>query len=195
MTMTDPVQTIVETDRPFFHVHLVDGRISLLQFSRIDERLLDEFLANCRDVLSRALQQHARDRTAEIMERFGSTPDPHRDRVMAHVAERLDAASEHEPLPQRRWFPEQADGRDPSGEVHVSVTATRVVLLETPFAALEHPGKGARAIMAATNLALERLDDDVAAHVHGRLDRARRLPEPDWEAMALMVERLRRGYI
>lgn len=191
--MSEPVETVVETSRPSFNVRMVDGRVDFLQFPRVDEQRLDEFLRDCREVLGRALRQHASDRVEAVMARYGPTSNPHRDRVMAHVAERLEAAAGRGPRPQRRWFPEQADGRDPSGEVHVSVTATGVEVLEAPFAALEHPGRGALAIVDATNLALERLEGDIADHVR-RHAPDERPPEPDWEALAALADRLARGY-
>ncbi|NLE97744.1 MAG: hypothetical protein GX596_07115 [Propionibacterium sp.] len=193
--MGTPIRTTVETEHPFFHVQIVDGVVEVLQFDRIDERGHAEFLERLAAFLSRALAQHAEERLADLLARFGPAPDPQREAVMAFVAERLASAARSRPRPQRRWFPDQADGRDPAGDVHVSVAGTDVVVLEAPPHALEHPGRAAQAIMTALNLASERLAGDIDSLAQRRGDRDQQLPEPDWARMAVLAQRYRQGYV
>lgn len=193
--MTD-VTTSLETTDPFLSVRVKEGRIDFLQFKRLEEHETGAFLDACRETLSRALRQHADERLAALMARFAPPPDVHREVVAAHVSERLEKARSAPPQAgrKRRWFPEQADGRDPSGAVHASVTANSVVILEAPFEAIAHPADGAAAIRAAVNLALDRLEGDVL-RIAKRGGQPQEPVEPDWTSLARLVDRLRKGYL
>ncbi len=187
MTTTDH-----ECQTPWLFARLTDARLELLQLDRLpdDPASHEATVASLRGALGRALAEHRAAQLAELDAVFGSEPTS-RDHQIAleFAAEQLEAARSSQPLPTAFWFPVQADGRDESGQVHVSVTADDVVILEVPHGLTDRL-EVATAITQALNLAVARLDDDTMKRVNGLAA----APEPtDWAALAGQIDRFGLG--
>ena len=157
-------RTTHETARPWTLVEMVDGRFEYLQFARV-ETDNQEFLAHLQDVLTRVMADHSRALVTEFRAQIHGSDDA-RDRVVAW-AQGL-ANEPVESTSPRVWFPQRADGRDPSGRVHVSIRGDRLALVECPHEDLQAPTKASLAIVAALNQALERHDEDVVTWARRR---------------------------
>lgn len=158
--MNASVVTSGETHAPFIYYEFADGQLTQLQFGRVPAGEEEAFVTRVREVLSDGLSAHGRDLLADFaaMEMPAPTPE------QAEAGEVLRRAREHmakRPSPARPWR-NQADGRDPSGEVHVSVADDQLVILELPADLLEAPQKCGWAIRDALNLALRRQTQDFA---------------------------------
>lgn len=190
-----PVHTSHETQRPRIYVEMTDGNVDLVQFRAVDDAAHDDFVVSLQHALSTVLQEHTAAFTTQTLQRYALPPDPHHDDVMAFVEEQLEAAPV-EALPNgRTWFPVQADGRDATGAVHISVANAQVVILDIEPGVLREPRDAGRAIVEAINLALHRHRDDVATYITRRTRAEPSDQEsPDWASLALRVRRCRLGY-
>lgn len=194
--MSQPVHTVVERPEPWLYIELVGGRIEHLQFKKVSDADHDEFMAQLVSALSAALAVHHRERLDQVLAHYvPATHDEYRAEVLSFAADRLAAAADAKLLPTGVWFPERADGRDPSGQVHASVTSNRVLLVEVPLGMLADPQRTGWAIRDAVNQALERLADDVVEYASRRQPVSRDdASELDWRAMTEQVRRYRQGY-
>lgn len=160
--MNASVVTSGETHAPFIYYEFADGQLTQLQFGRVPAGEEEVFVTRLREVLSDGLAAHGR----ALLDDFAAQmPAPTPEQVEAD--EVLRRARQHmakRPSPARPWR-NQADGRDPSGEVHVSVAADQLVILELPADLLEAPQKCGWAIRDALNLALRRQAQDFADHL------------------------------
>lgn len=178
-----------ETTRPWILVDLRDGRFEVVQFQRVrcDQ---EQFLAQLRSALSDALAAHHQQVVTDLRN-ADEAPDDDRAHAVAW-ARRLASDPLPEVTPQRTWFPQRADGRDPRGGVHVSIVGSEVRVLEVSAEDLMHPTRTSLAIVAALNQAMDRRDADVMTHARRRaVDMLTRAPDPvDWAEIADRADRL-----
>ena len=182
------ITTAIEVQQPRAYLEFRNGRLRLLQFGDVADADHEAFLDSLREALGRGLRQHTTELVAALS--TGGSVDPAREAAMRFVAEQLAAAEGATPMPQPRWFAGLADGRDPSGYVHVTVAGDQVVVLEAPVGTLADGRTAGHAITAALNQALDRVAADYAPHVGEQ-----RKPEPlDWDLVVRDINRLRQGY-
>lgn len=194
--MSEHIRTAIDLQRPSFYVEMIDGRVTLIQFGRVPDDLHDAFCEHLKRALSQAFVQHGEDMIAAVRAQLEREQprNPDRDFVLRFVDEQLTKAAASRPLPRRRTFPEVADGRDPSGQVHVSLTRSAVMILEAPVGTFADPRRGAQAVGQACNLAFERLERDMAEYI-ARQERLHppSAPAPmDWSKLADQIARLPR---
>lgn len=181
--------TSYDSQDPTIHVVLADGVLQTLHLPRSEDPR--SLLEATRCALTEALTCHARDVRAQSREPSPNA-DPAREEVLRRAeAELRRAREEHAPARSAR----RADGRDPSGLVHVSLTFTEVVLLEVPASLFDSPTEAGRAILAAVNQALERLRRDVTTALQRRSPRADRETTIDWDETATRLRRMDQGYV
>lgn len=190
--MAGQVTTEFEGRDPWCFMRIVDGQVAVLHVrgDAADPTRYLETLEGMRRNLSTGLRKHREDQLEWLDSSSGPQQGPDHRHVLQFTVEQLVEAESARPLRQRRWFPTQADGRDPSGEVHASVMGDEVVVLEAPPDALAEKVAFATAVRHALNLALERLASDVGNRI-GRIPPSE--PEqPDWAGLAAKVDRIRR---
>lgn len=193
--MTDPVVTRHESRDPWCYVELVDGVVEVLHLRNDSTETArhEEVLAGLRTGLGAALRQHHADQLEALTARFSDTTDPDRRSAIEFALAHL--ASFDEPVsPSADWFPTQADGRDPSGQLHISVAGSDVVVLEAPTHLFSDRRSAAEALLEALNLALSRLERDLLAHID-RSPEPRPDPEPEpeptWAELSARADRYR----
>lgn len=184
--------TEFEVQDPWCFMRITDGHVDVLQVrgEAADPTRHEEVLEGLRRNLSAGLRAHQKQQLEWLEASFGEDPGPDQRHVMEFAREQLARAESARPLRQRRWFPTQADGRDPSGEVHASVLGDEVVILEAPPHALADKSGFETAVRHALNLALARLSSDMRSRIG---DIAPSAPEqPDWADLAAKVDRINR---
>lgn len=195
----DEITTLVERTKPWIHVELANGRVRRLLFGRVAPEVIDEFIGTLQQTLTEALTQHANEVVAKLLQQTSTEPNPDRDLVLAFTEEQLAQAarwSAAHPVPDdgNRLLLDQVDGRDESGDVHVSVLGSRVVLLEIEPGVLSQPQHAGWALRDALNLALERRSADLEERAERLRQNGTPQPAPDWAGWARQVKRLRQGY-
>lgn len=195
--MSEPVRTVVERFRPWIFVEVVDTEIMAVQFNQVPADQHDDFVDQLRGTLSQALTENSDALLQNLPEPDGEPATGPQREVMEFVAEVLAEAAGASPLPQRQWFPDQADGRDASGAIHASLRGTEVVILEVEPGSLADPQPAGLAIRDAVNLASQRLAGDVRHRIARLLPTvdSSEAPELDWQALASVVKRIRGGYL
>ena len=193
MSETAPTRTVTEYEQhaPWLAARFVNGRVELLHLERFpaDPHGAEEALAGVREALSVALATHR----AALVDAVVQASDPpaagdHASAV-SFALDQLAEAQDLEPSPQAAWFPDQADGRDESGQVHVSVTPHGVAILEAPQHLLADRLRLSDAIRQALNLALTRLDEDTGRYARRWADQTQ--DPPDWSELATRADELR----
>lgn len=181
--------TTYSMTNPAIRVGVADSRIQSLSFTEYEDPAVLQ--SSVKDALTNALTEHEESFLTTLEQMF-MTPDVDRDAVMEVVDEMLSESRDVEPK-RRDWFPTQADGRDQTGGVHVSVIGTRVEIFEVPDDLWEEPAEAETAIIEATNLALDRLAEDIAMFTAGRSP-DEPMPQLNWSELKQQMDRLEQGY-
>lgn len=184
------VTTDYESHDPWLFARFVSGRLDVLQLDGPpgDPSAFDGYLTGVRTALSVALSRHAAERLRHIMEHYAPpSGEPNREAAVAFAQVQLESARGLQPRPSRRWFPEQADGRDATAYVHVSVAGSNLAILEAPPHLFDDKIAAGMAIREAINLALQRLEDDIVQFAARATEEP---PPPDWAKLAEQAAKL-----
>lgn len=162
--MTETIVTETSDRTLGAHARLADGRFTLIQLATkgINTDSYDLLLERLSSFLSKALAEH---HAAAIALLTGDSVisvslSPADDGIMRPPSRSSGLSS---------WIPTRADGRDSSGQLHVSVTTNSATVLDVPQEFIQNARSLERALKEASNQAMERLDSDFIRSLSRRL--------------------------